>query len=85
MNVRERIARLREEMKNYGIDLYFVPTNDFHNSEYICDYFKTREYLSGFDGSAGNMVITQEEAGLWTDGRYFIQAERQLKGTGITL
>lgn len=85
MNVRERIARLREEMKNQGIDLYFVPTNDFHNSEYICDYFKTREYLSGFDGSAGNMLITQEEAGLWTDGRYFIQAEWQLRGTGITL
>lgn len=85
MDVRERIARLREEMRNQRIDLYFVPTNDFHNSEYICDHFKTREYLSGFDGSAGNMVITREEAGLWTDGRYFIQAERQLQGTGITL
>lgn len=85
MVVRERIARLRKEMEDRGMDMYFVPTNDFHNSEYICDYFKAREYLSGFDGSAGNMVITKEEAGLWTDGRYFIQAERQLQDTGITL
>ena len=85
MDVRERLASLRKLMEERGIDLYFVPTNDFHHSEYICDYFKTREYLSGFDGSAGNMVITREEAGLWTDGRYYIQAEKQLQGTGIVL
>lgn len=85
MNVKDRLAHLRKKMEEAGIDMYFIPTNDFHNSEYICDYFKVREYLSGFDGSAGNMVITGTEAGLWTDGRYYIQAERQLEGTDITL
>lgn len=85
MGVKERLANLRKKMEDEGIDMYFVPTNDFHGSEYICDYFKSREYLSGFDGSAGNMVITRREAGLWTDGRYYIQAQRQLRDTGITL
>lgn len=85
MDIRERLDRLRELMAEKGMDMYFIPTNDCHGSEYICDYFKTREFFSGFDGSAGNMVVTQGEAGLWTDGRYYIQAERQLQGTGITL
>ena len=85
MDNRERLAELRKQMEDRGIDMYFVPTNDFHNSEYICGYFKVREFLSGFDGSAGNMVITKDKAGLWTDGRYYIQAERQLEGTEITL
>lgn len=85
MGVKERLAHLREKMEETGIDMYFIPTNDFHNSEYICDYFKVREYMSGFDGSAGNMVVTRKEAGLWTDGRYYIQAEHQLQGTEITL
>lgn len=85
MGIRERLTQIRKKMEKSKIDMYFVPTNDFHGSEYVSDYFKTREFLSGFDGSAGNMVITQKEAGLWTDGRYFLQAENQLAGTGITL
>ena len=85
MGIKERLAQLRKKMEENHLDMYFVPTNDFHGSEYISDYFKTREFLSGFDGSAGSIVVTKEEAGLWTDGRYFLQAEAQLAGTGITL
>ena len=83
--VRDRIDRLRAAMKKSGIDYYLVPTSDFHSSEYVSDFFKCREYMSGFDGSAGTLVVSEHEAGLWTDGRYFIQAEEQLKGTGIKL
>ena len=83
--IRERIALLRQEMKSQGIDIYIVPTADFHQSEYVGDYFKCREYMTGFTGSAGTAVFTQKEAYLWTDGRYFIQAEKQLEGTGILL
>lgn len=83
--IRERISMLRTEMKKRGIDAYLVVTDDFHSSEYVGDYFKCREYISGFDGSAGSVVILPEEAGLWTDGRYFLQAEEQLRDTGITL
>lgn len=72
-------------MKLYGIDAYLIVSDDYHASEYVGDYFKCREYISGFDGSAGTLIVTQTEAGLWTDGRYFIQAEKQLEGTGITL
>ena len=72
-------------MKEKGIDLYIIPTTDFHGSEYVNDYFKCREYVSGFTGSAGTMVVTQEWAGLWTDGRYFLQARHQLEGSGIEL
>ena len=82
---RLQVSRLRAEMKKYGIDAYLVPTDDFHTSEYIGDYFKCREYISGFDGSAGTLVVTTTEAGLWTDGRYFLQAEQQLEGSGIKL
>lgn len=85
MGIRERLTQLRKKMTENNIDMYFVPTNDFHGSEYVCDYFKTREFLSGFDGSAGSMVVTESEAGLWTDGRYFLQAEAQLANTGIVL
>lgn len=85
MSVREKIEALRSVMRKYGIDAYYVPTNDFHGSEYIGDYFKCREYLSGFTGSAGTLIVTQEEAGLWTDGRYFLQAEIELEDTGIRL
>ena len=81
----ERIARLREEMAKRHIAAYVVPTADFHESEYVGDYFKARKYITGFSGSAGTAVITMTEAGLWTDGRYFLQAERQLEGTGVTL
>ena len=72
-------------MAEQGIDAYLVVSNDYHASEYVGDYFKCREYLSGFDGSSGTLLITATEAGLWTDGRYFIQAEAQLAGTGIRL
>jgi Xaa-Pro aminopeptidase len=72
-------------MKSRGIDFYLVPAADFHGSEYVGDYFKVREFFSGFDGSSGSLLVWREGAGLWTDGRYFIQAGRQLAGTGITL
>lgn len=85
MGIQERLTQLRKKMEENHLDMYFVPTNDFHGSEYVSNYFKTREFLSGFTGSAGNLVITKEEAGLWTDGRYFLQAEAQLANTGITL
>jgi len=85
MMIRERIAALREEMKKAGITAYMVPTSDFHGSEYVGAYFKCRAFLSGFTGSAGTLVVMQDMAGLWTDGRYFLQAEEQLKDTGITL
>ena len=85
MGIRERLTQLRKKMDEHGMDMYFVPTNDFHGSEYVSDYFKTREFLSGFDGSAGNLLVTKEQAYLWTDGRYFLQAEEQLKDTGIVL
>lgn len=67
------------------MDAYIIQTNDFHGSEYMNDYFKCREYMSGFTGSAGTLIVTAEEALLWTDGRYFIQAAAQLDGSGITL
>ena len=86
MNVnQERIAKLQQEMKAAGIDLYLVPTADFHQSEYVGDYFKARAWLSGFTGSAGTLIVTKDQACLWTDGRYFIQAAKQLSGTGVTL
>ncbi len=83
--IAERIAALRAKMKEYGVDAYLVPTSDFHGSEYVGDYFKCRSFLSGFTGSAGSLVVTADMAGLWTDGRYFLQAEDQLAGTGIDL
>ena len=83
--IQGRIEALRKEMEKAGVDYYMVPTADFHNSEYVDRYFKMREYLSGFTGSNGTLVVSKEEAGLWTDGRYFIQAEKELSGTGIRL
>ncbi len=76
---------LREEMKKHEIDVYLIPTADFHNSEYVGDYFKAREFVTGFTGSAGTAVVTADKAGLWTDGRYFIQAETELAGSGFEL
>ncbi|MCI6812059.1 MAG: aminopeptidase P family protein [Lachnospiraceae bacterium] len=72
-------------MKENHIDYYFITTSDYHNSEYVDDYFKAREYMSGFTGSNGDLLIGADFAGLWTDGRYFIQAERELEGSGILL
>ena len=82
---KKRIDLIRKEMSGADIDFYYVPDGDFHMSEYVSDFFKGREYLSGFDGSNGQMVITADEALLWTDGRYFLQAAEQLEGTGIIL
>jgi len=80
-----RLLQLREEMKKRGIDAYVVPTADFHESEYVGAYFRAREFLTGFTGSAGTAVVTMDKAGLWTDGRYFIQAAAQLEGSGFDL
>lgn len=82
---KQRIEALRGALKQEGIDFYIVPTADFHNSEYVDGYFKVREFLSGFTGSNGTLVVSAGEAGLWTDGRYFVQAERELAGSDITL
>ena len=83
--INQRIHQLRDLMKKEKIDLYVIPTADDHQSEYISDYYKTRVFMSGFTGSAGTMVVTQEHAALWTDGRYHVQAEQQLKGTCVEL
>lgn len=85
MTVTERLNALRALMKEKGVDAYLVPTDDFHASEYVGDYFKCRKYITGFTGSAGTAVITMDMAGLWTDGRYFIQAAQQLEGTTVEL
>ena len=82
---KQRIAELQTLLINAGIDYYLVPTADYHNSEYVNAYFKMREFLSGFTGSAGTLVVSSKEAGLWTDGRYFVQAERELEDSGIVL
>lgn len=83
--IQERLAALRAAMKREGIDFYMMPTADFHNSEYVNDYFKVREYFCNFSGSNGTLLVWQEGAGLWTDGRYFIQAEKELTGTTVEL
>ena len=72
MNIPERISALRALMEERGYDVYMVPTDDFHQSEYVGDHFKVREYITGFTGSAGTAVFTKDEAGLWTDGRYLL-------------
>ncbi len=81
----QRLKKLRDLMAKRGMDAYVIPTSDFHESEYVGDYFKARKYMSGFTGSAGTLVVTAKEACLWTDGRYFIQAANQLKDTTVTL
>jgi len=83
--IQNRLALLREEMEKAGMAYYMIPTADYHNSEYVDEYFKAREYFSGFTGSNGTLVVGKDTAGLWTDGRYFIQAAKQLSGSGITL
>lgn len=81
----QRLQLLRQQMKQENMQAYYIPTDDFHGSEYVSDYFKSREYISGFTGSAGVLVVLKDFAGLWTDGRYFLQAEEQLQGTEIVL
>ena len=83
--VTDRLAKLRQEMAKRNIAVYIVPTADFHGSEYVGEHFKARKYITGFTGSAGTAVITMTEAGLWTDGRYFVQAAQQLEGSTIEL
>lgn len=83
--IQQRLQALREEMKKRSIDIYVVPTSDFHESEYVGEHFKARKFITGFTGSAGTAVVTLTEAGLWTDGRYFVQAEKQLAGSTVTL
>ena len=85
MNVQERIKELRRLMREKNIDVYLVPSADNHQSEYVGEYFKSRAFITGFTGSAGTAVITMDQAGLWTDGRYFIQAEKELAESGIDL
>ena len=85
MTVKERIEQLRELMRKNGIDAYVVPTSDFHQSEYVGEHFKARKFITGFTGSAGTAVITLDEARLWTYGRYFTQAAKQLEGSGVEL
>lgn len=83
--IRERLGKLREAMRERGIDCCLIPTSDYHDSEYVSGFFRVREFFSGFTGSAGTLVVSLREAALFTDGRYFIQAEKQLQGTGIRL
>ena len=83
--MRKELLRLRERMQAERIDAWLIMTDDFHGSEYVGDYFKSREYISGFTGSAGTLLVLKDHVGLWTDGRYFLQAKEQLEGSGITL
>ena len=83
--IQERLCALRALMKEQGMDAYLVPTADFHESEYVGEHFKCREYITGFTGSAGTAVVTMDEACLWVDGRYFVQASHELEGTSVTM
>lgn len=83
--IKERLSKLREAMKAAGIDCYLIPTSDYHDSEYVSDFFMVRKYFSGFTGSAGTLIVAMDRAVLFTDGRYFIQAGKELEGTGIEL
>lgn len=85
MKVSERVEALRKLMAEKGIDAYVVPTADFHQSEYVGEHFKARQFITGFTGSYGTAVITRDDAGLWTDGRYFFQATNEMAGSGIRL
>src|SRR2546428_9945844 len=81
----EKIAAIRSPMGTQGVDAYIIPSSDPHLSEYLPAYYKSIAWVSGFSGSAGTLVITKDFAGLWTDGRYFVQAEEQLKDSGFEL
>ncbi len=83
--IKERIAALRAQMAEKGISAFIIPATDPHMSEYVADHWKCREWISGFDGSAGTVVVTDTDARLWTDSRYFLQGALQLEGTGIRL
>ena len=81
----KQLEDFKQQLKIYNMDAYIIPTGDFHNSEYVSEYFKGRQYLSGFTGSAGTLLVTKDNAYLWTDGRYFIQAANEIEGNGIEL
>lgn len=81
----DRLKTLREKMAEHEISALIVPTSDFHDTEYVSDYFTARKHFSGFTGSAGVLVVLKDKAGLWTDGRYFIQAAHELENSGIDL
>ena len=85
MTTNEKLSLLRVHMKEAGVQAYLIPSSDPHISEYLPDHWRARAWLSGFDGSAGTLVVTETESGLWTDGRYFIQAQRQMEGSEIVL
>lgn len=83
--MRNEILALQKEMKKHGLTMYLVPTGDEHRSEYVSEYYKFRAYLSGFTGSAGTLLVTEDKCLLWTDGRYFVQAAKELENSGIML
>ncbi|MEG0771746.1 aminopeptidase P family protein [Clostridium sp.] len=85
MNIDSRVNSLRTLMRERGIDAFIIPSDDNHGSEYVSEYFRTREWISGFTGSAGTAVVTLNEAHLWTDGRYFIQGAKEIEGTSYIL
>lgn len=85
MQVKQKLEQIRNAMKQQGIDMYIIPSADFHQSEYVGEYFKSRAYMSGFTGSAGTLIVTLDEAALWADGRYHLQAENELKDSSIDL
>ena len=85
MEINNRIAALRQKMEENSLSAYLIPSSDPHQSEYLPEHYKTRAYISGFTGSAGTVVVTKNKAVLWTDGRYFLQAENQLAGTEVEL
>ena len=83
--INKRIQSLQKELVAKNIGVYIIPTADYHGSEYISDFFKVRQYMSGFTGSAGTLLVTKTKAYLFADGRYFLQAEAELKGSNIEL
>lgn len=85
MNINQRIQQLRKQMQKFQLAAYLIPSSDPHQSEYVAEHWKARSWISGFTGSAGTLLVTHDEAGLWTDSRYFLQAEKELAGTAITL
>lgn len=85
MTTNQKLHLLRQAMQAHGIDAYLIPSSDPHQSEYVAEHWKSRQWISGFSGSAGLVIVTQNHAGLWTDSRYFLQAEEELKGTEFEL
>ena len=85
MKITDKLTALRTLMKERGMYAYLIPTSDFHETEYVGEHFKARAYMSGFTGSQGTLLVCEDKAALWTDGKYFIQAENQLKGSTIEL